>query len=226
MIRRLTLLAAAALPLAAMPAPAQASEDFQAWFMGVAQGRVKDDVIVYAEVQPRFTDNADRLGQLLLRPAIGIQLDRRTSVLVGYAYVRTEPLGGRATDEHRVWQQIAWPVATVGKLAVVARTRLEQRTVVGAVDLGWRFRQQIRATHPIAQGGRVAAVVWTEPFYNLNATDWGQRTGFDQWRTFVGAALPVADKLSVEPGYTNQTVFRRGENRSNHVAGLNLFYRF
>ena len=219
------LFAAALLPLA-LPSPAHASEDFQTWLVGVTQGRVKGDLIVYAEVQPRFTDDASRLGQLLIRPAVGVQLTPKTSVLVGYVYVRTEPLGGRATDEHRYWQQVAWPVGTLGRLALTGRSRLEQRTIDGAGDLGWRFRQQLRATHPLGANGRVAAVVWTEPFYNLNGTGWGQRKGFDQVRSFVGAALPVAPKLTLEPGYLNQTMFRRGENRSNHVASASLFYRF
>lgn len=221
----LRLLASALAVFASTPAAAQ-EQDFQAWFMGVAQGRVGGDLIVYAEVQPRITDDASRLGQLLLRPALGVQLGARTSVLGGYAYVRTEPLGGTATDEHRFWQQVAWPVATVGRLTLTARTRLEQRTIEGADDLGWRFRQQVRATFPVARAEGVAGVVWTEPFYNLNGTAWGQRAGFDQWRTFVGAALPVGGKVSLEPGYMNQTVFRRGEDRSNHIASLNLFYRF
>ena len=226
MIRRSHLLAATALPLALLSSPAHASEDFQTWLVGVAQGRVKGDLIVYAEVQPRFTDDASRLGQLLIRPAVGVQLTPKASVLVGYVYVRTEPLGGRATDEHRYWQQVAWPVGTLGRLALTARSRLEQRTIKGAGDLGWRFRQQLRAAYPLSPNGRVAAVVWTEPFYNLNGTGWGQRKGFDQVRSFVGAALPVAAKVTLEPGYLNQTVFRRGENRSNHVASASRFYRF
>jgi hypothetical protein len=214
------------LPAAALlllPAAAHADEDTQLWSLNAAQGRV-GDVVVYAEVQPRFTDGPERLGQLLLRPAVGVQIGPRTTALVGYAYVRTEPLGGRATDEHRFWQQVAWPVVAAGRLAVTARTRLEQRTVVGADDLGWRLRQQLRATHPLA--GKVAAVAWTEPFYTFNATDWGQRKGLDQVRTFAGVAVPVAPRLTAEPGYMNQTVFRRGEDRSNHVASLNLLYRW
>jgi hypothetical protein len=206
--------------------PARAETDTQAWLMGVVQGPVTGRLIAYAEVQPRFTDGPDRFGQLLLRPAVGIQLGPRTAMLFGYAFVRTEPRAGRATSEHRAWQQISWPIARVGTLDISARTRIEQRSIVGADDLGWRFRQQVRASRPLSRGGQTRAVIWTEPFYNLDTTSWGQRAGFDQWRTFIGVAVPVAPKLSIEPGYLNQTVFRRGEDRVNHAASLNLFYRF
>lgn len=217
-----TASAAFLLPLT----PARAETDSQLWAMGVAQGSISGDLIAYAEVQPRFTDGPERFGQLLLRPALGVQLSRKTSVLFGYAYVRTEPRGGRASDEHRAWQQVTWPVASVDELDISARTRFEQRRVVGANDLGWRFRQQIRATRPISRDGRTKVVAWTEPFYNLDTTSWGQRAGFDQWRTFIGISSPIASRVTVEPGYLNQTVFRRGEDRVNHAASLNLFYRF
>lgn len=220
----LLLIASAALILPLTPV--QAETDTQLWAMGVAQGSISGDLIAYAEVQPRFTNGPDRFGQLLLRPAIGVQLDKKTSLLFGYAYVRTEPRGGLASDEHRAWQQITWPITRFDELEITARTRLEQRSIVGAADLGWRLRQQIRAARPISRDGRTKAVVWTEPFYNIDTTSWGQRSGLDQWRTFIGVAVPISDTVSIEPGYLNQTVFRRGEDRVNHAASLNLLYRF
>lgn len=214
------------LLFAVLGSPALAEADTQLWTMGVAQGAISGELIAYAEVQPRFTNGPERFGQLLLRPAIGVQLNKRTSVLFGYAYIRTEPRGGRASDEHRGWQQIAWPIARIDGLDITARTRLEQRSIVGADELGWRLRQQVRATRSIFRHGRTRGVVWTEPFYNLDTTRWGQRAGLDQWRTFIGVSMPLTDRASLEPGYLNQTLFRRGEDRVNHAASLNLFYRF
>lgn len=221
-LARLAILASAAAP-AALQAQEQ---DLQQWTLLAATGRVSGDLVVYAEIQPRVTDNVGRLGQLLIRPAIGVQISRDVQFLAGYAYVRTEPLGRQATDEHRAWQQLIWPIYKGAGLTVTARTRLEQRSVEGFDELGWRLRQQVRAQAPLRPGSRVQAILWTEPFYAFDTTDWGQRRGFDQLRTFIGLGVPLTKKLMVEPGYMNQTVFRRGEDRSNHIASLTLLYRF
>lgn len=219
-----SVVAVALAAATALPAPALAQDDAQLWTMGVAQGRVGERLAWYAEAQPRFTDDGSRLGQLLLRPAFGVQLGARTQALLGYAYVRTAPPGVPATEEHRAWQQLIWPITSAESgLRVNARSRLEQRTIVGASDLGWRVRQQVRAQMPLGgRDGRVAAVVWTEPFVHLNTTAWGARRGLDQWRTFVGAAVPLGGGVTLEPGYLLQRVARPGEDRSNHVLSLNV----
>ena len=218
-----TLLALTAL-LTAVPAAAE--DDGQAWGMMLVQGPITGDLVFWAEVQTRFSDDASRLGQALVRPAIGVRLATDTTAHLGYAYVRTEPLGGRATDEHRVWQQLSFPILRDARgLYVWGRSRVEQRMLEGREDTGWRLRQFVRAQMPIRRGGALSGVIYTEGFYNANATDWGARTGVDQWRTFVGVSAPIAKGVVLEPGYLNQTVFRRGEDRMNHIASLNLFVR-
>jgi hypothetical protein len=229
-MRKAAIPFALALATATFPATLAAQEqDLQQWTLLAVQGEVAPRVVVYAEVQPRFTDEVSGLGQLLIRPAIGYRINDELTAIVGYAYVRTEPLGGRATNEHRLFQQINSVLHRgAGGLTVTGRTRLEQRTVEGAQDTGWRLRQVIRAQAPVkdVRGGKLQAIVWTEPFYSFDATDWGQRRGFDQVRTFIGLGVPIARGLTAEPGYLNQTVFRRGGDRVNHVASLTLFCRF
>ncbi len=218
---------AAALTAAAVATPARAQEeDLQQWTLLAATGRIAGDIVVYGEVQPRLTDDVGRLGQLLIRPAIGVQVSRDVQLLAGYVYVRTEPLGRPATDEHRAWQQVSWTAVRTPGFTLSSRTRLEQRTLEGARDLGWRLRQQIRAQGTLRPGGKLQAIGWAEPFYNLDSTDWGARRGFDQLRAFVGLGVPITAKITAEPGYLNQLVFRRGTDRMNHVANLSLFYRF
>lgn len=201
-------------------------EDFQQWTQISATGSVKGRLLAYAEIQTRLTNDANRIGQLFVRPAIGYQIDDNTSVLVGYAYVRSEPLGRSGNDEHRAWQEINFKLADLGKLAISSRARIEQRTIIGAQDTGWRYRHQIRAQFPIHERLGLTGVVWSEPFYNFNSTDWGARQGMDRWRNFGGVAVPVNARSTVQLGYLNQYVFRAGADRIDHIASAKVFHRF
>lgn len=218
------LSALALLTTIAFAAPAHADEDRQAWAAIVAQGAVKGDLYVWLEGQSRVTDDVSRVGQWIIRPAVGVRFAPDATVLAGYAYVPTTPRGGRVQREHRPWQQVQFPLlrGRDGKPLLVNRTRMEQRMIEGASRTGWRLRQFVRLQVPVARGGQVQAVGYTEGFFNLNATDYGARKGVDQWRTFVGVGLPVAKGMRIEPGYLNQRVFRRGEDRTNHIASVTL----
>ncbi len=138
--------ALAALLLGLAPTPLAAQDhDLQQWTLLVAQGPIKDDLLLQAEIQPRLTNDASRLGQFQITPAIGYRLSKGTSVFIGYMFVHTDPVDRPSFDEHRIYQQVVYALGKVGDVTVTARTRTEARTVVGAEDLAWRFRQQVRA---------------------------------------------------------------------------------
>ncbi len=62
--------------------------------------------------------------------------------------------------------------------------------------------------------------------FNLNNTDWGARSGFDQNRFFFGLGykLNESGSLSLEVGYLNQYLYRRSAtDRMNHIFSVNLF---
>ena len=215
------------LTICASVAPISAhatEEDFNVWIAQTASIDAGKDVVVWLEAQERFTDDAQRLGQLLLRPAIGYRLDESTTVFVGYAYVVTHPEGSARSDEHRIFQQLSFRILGNGRsLTLSARTRMEQRWLEGGSDTGWRLRQQVRLAAPIAED--VDGVTWTEPFIGLNETPF-QPDGVGVWRNFIGFAVPLGTTISLEPGYLNQLVVRDGENRMDHVASISLNTRF
>jgi len=227
-LRRLSLAATAVL-LSTQPAAAQGGgrEDGQAWGTVLVQGSIKNDLLFWAEAQARFTDDASRLGQILIRPAIGVRLTKDVSAHLGYAYVRTDPETGAAIDEHRLWEQLIFPILRNRRgLFVWGRSRIEQRFFEGRADTGWRWRQFVRAQLPLRPGGRIAGVVFSEGFFAFNSTDFGARAGLDQWRNFIGVSLPVAKGVAIEPGYLNQTLFRSGQDRMNHIFNTTLSIRF
>ncbi|WP_419813695.1 DUF2490 domain-containing protein [Glacieibacterium sp.] len=204
--------------------PADAQDDVQAWGSVVATGPVRGNLFLWLEGQARLTDDVGGGSQFIVRPAIGARIAPDAHAIAGYAYVRTDPETGRITNEHRLWQQVQFAAVrgSSGTPLVLSRTRFEQRLIEGRGDTGWRLRQLVRLQVPIARQRKVHAVAFTEGFFNLNSTGWGARDGVDQWRTFVGIGLPVAPRIRIEPGYLNQHVFRRGEDRTNHVLSATL----
>jgi len=212
-------------PLTFAAAPARAEDDAQLWGTVVANGAVRGDLFVWLEAQGRATDDVGGGSQLVVRPAIGARIAPDAHAVAGYAFIRNDPEVGATTNEHRFWQQVQFAVvrSAAGAPRIISRTRLEQRTIEGRDDTGWRLRQFVRAQLPIAQQGKIQAVAITEGFLNLNSTQWGARSGVEQLRTFVGVGFPVAKRMRLEPGYLNQHVFRPGEDRTNHILSTTLF---
>lgn len=219
------LAAATALLVPGAPLLAQ-DHDFQQWTLFVAQGRINNRIVLQAEVQPRLTDDATRLGQIQISPSLGYKFSKSVTGVAGYMFVHTDPADRPAQDEHRLYQQVAYPVGTLGDASFTARTRLEERMIVNSQDVVWRFRQQIRAQVPLTDGKGPVLVVWSEGFYNLNDGDWGARAGFDRWRNFLGIDVTVGKHITLEPGVIEQVVFRKGEDHFDHIANMTLTYRF
>lgn len=217
------------LPFAAaislLPSPASASEDdFNIWLGQFATINASDEVYVRFEAQERFTNDADRLGQLLLRSLVGYRLNKDVNIGVGYAYILTDPVGPVELNEHRFYQELNVRLLTTDAgLTLDSRTRLEQRTFEQRDDTAWRLRNFVQLRVPISDTNKLVA--YTEPFIDLNQTS-VQRGGLSIWRNFVGVSVPLAKGVEVVPGYLNQRVFRDGIDRSDHTANVNLFMTF
>jgi len=220
-LRLLSLAGLAAL--ATTPAHA-AEDDANIWLGQFATINASDKVYVRLEAQERFTNDAERLGQLLLRSLVGYRIDKNANVGVGYAYVRTDPVGPALLNEHRYYQELnVRLLSTEGGVTLDSRTRLEQRTFEEREDTSWRLRQFVQLRVPISDDNKLVA--YTEPFVDLNETG-VQRGGLSIWRNFVGVSVPLAKNIEVVPGYLNQHVFRDGRDRSDHTANVNLFMTF
>lgn len=223
--RTLTALSLAGLALASAGAAHATDEDTQAWSVVNATASLSDKMVLAFDGQTRFSDDASRLGQLIIRPSVGVRLDATTTASLGYAYVRSTPKGRPTTHEHRIWQQMAYRLAGDGKgMTLTGRTRLEQRSVETRDGVGWRVRQQVRLTAPIKD--KVRGVAWTEPFIGLNQTSWGQRDGLHLWRSFAGVSVPVSKTVTLEPGYLHQRAFRSGPDAVTHAAAVWINLQF
>lgn len=226
-LRSIAILPLAAAALVTAPARAETRHDTQVWQQTVAQGPIKDDLVYFFELQPRFGNDASELSQMMIRGAVGVKLGDKVTVYQGYANVRTRPAGGNETREHRSFQQVNWALGKPGGVALSSRTRLEQRWRNDGSDVGWRLRQMVRYEHALKpDSDAVNALVWAEAFVALNDTDWGARGGFDQLRTFVGTEIGLPGASTLEVGYLNQTIDQpAGRTRMNHAASVTLWFR-
>lgn len=211
----------------ATPAIAQTTHDEALWVNGTLSGKIEGPMVFFAEVQPRIGDGVSRLSQLLLRPAVGVELSKAVTIYQGYAHVIDPVDGGRDLQEDRLFQQVTWNVGKVGRLEVQSRTRLEERWRNDGDGMSLRARQMMRFEYPLAPGSRrVAALASVEGFVGLTTAEWGGEPGFDQVRSFVGVEIPLPGKSTIEAGYLNQTRDARGGDvRMAHVASVSVFIR-
>ncbi|HEY2798152.1 MAG TPA: DUF2490 domain-containing protein [Thermoanaerobaculia bacterium] len=213
---------------------AQQTEDFGVWLGGFVNGKLPPSLNsdrgawrLWMDVQVRFGDDASRFAQGLLRPGIGYALGGGWTIWAGYAYIRTEPpYAASTTTENRIWEQATWAGA-IGATALSSRTRLEQRFVSTGRETGWRLREFIKGSRPLASQSIWYAVVSDEFFVNLNSTDFGATAGSDRNRFFVGPGARLSKAVSVEIGYLNQYTFRaNGPDKNDHLLATNLFWSY
>ena len=219
-----------ALTLLAAPAAGQGLEDDAgAWFAFAGNGAIERGGETtrwrwWFDAHARFFEDSDGFGQSILRPGIGYDLSDSVTAWLGYGWIVTEPSSGSSFDEHRIWQQLTWSTR-VDSGNVFSRTRLEQRFVETGDDVGWRFRQFLRYTHPLATDSPLGFRVWDEVFLAFNDTDWGANDGLDQNRLFAGLGWTFrdAEHWTVEFGYLNQYLYRSSATDGmNHILAVTL----
>ena len=226
-MRRLILSLSALASCLGAPAHAETSQDEQFWLNLTSMGSIKDDLVYFAEIQPRVGDGISRIDQALFRGAMGWKFSPSVTLYQGFAHIVVPVESGKDVNEERSFQQINWTLGKpwAGKLS--SRTRLEQRWRSDGDDMGWRLREMLRYEKPLEPNSdALNALVYAEGFIALNDTDWGVRGGFDQLRSFIGAEVGLPGASTLEVGYLNQVINQSGgDTRVNHVASVTLFFR-
>lgn len=205
--------------------PARAETDGQVWANVLVQGKLTDNVLLWFDGSARFTDDANRLGQSLLRGALGTRVTKDLSVFAGYVYVQTTPRAGGSTIEHRPWQQASYPIIRGARAQLVGRTRLEQRFLEGRGGMSIRARQLVRLNMPLGEATAPRFVAWHEAFLTLSDAQWSPDTGFDQHRSFVGLALPMGQH-ALEVGAFVQRFPQPAPDRVNRALNITLVANF
>lgn len=196
--------------------------------MSLSRVKLSDSVNGFVDIQPRFTLNDTNGGEnnaldtLLLRGALGYQVTPDVGLYQGYAYI---PTYDPKRVEHRLFQElfIKQPLQTKGALA--HRFRLEQRFIDNINETAYRLRYFGRYLHPLNQlHPNLSLAINEELFINLNTTNNGPESGFDQNRLFVGVNYQVNKTLAYDFGYQNQII--NLPNNNNNVMNHILFLGF
>lgn len=206
-------------------AQAETIEDGRAWFNLTSEGDITDKLRWYFELQPRLKQEGREFDQVLVRPGFHYKLSDRVLIGGGYAYVRTRTARDYS-NEDRIWQQLIYSSTWDNGIRFTSRSRLEQRFLDTGDDTGWRYRQLLRVSKPLAAMPSISPLLWNELFINLRETDWGSMKGFDQNRLFAGVAWSVNSDARLEFGYINQYVRGREQDNMNHVLSTSLFLNF
>lgn len=199
--------------------------DFQAWTALAVSGPVEKDsrFLLWFDGHARFRDDASELGVSIIRPGIGWRINDNLDAWLGYARVVSRSDTAPNVEENRIWQQATYSLPQIFGGNFSGRTRLEQRFRDTGDDTGWRVRQFIRWERPFV-GSEFSIVAWDEVFVGVNDTDWGQRSGFDQNRLFLGGAWRFSNRARLEVGYLNNALNLPGtDDQTNHNISAALF---
>lgn len=218
---RLSILFCFAVP----DVPAHAESEAQSWVQFLSQGKLTQDLRLWAELQPRYSFDRGKMTTVLIRPGLGWQLTPELSVWAGWAW--TPLLNPSWRNEHRLWTQAVYAV-NLDSVTFTQRMRFETRFIENISDPGLRLRYQVRFSVPVALEDALQLVVYDEVFISLNNPAPSIGSGFDQNRLFVGGFFRVSPHFAFDLGYMWNAVknFQLATTKMNHVLMTSLYFPF
>ena len=175
------------------------------WFLYFGNQKINNKWNWHNEVQYRNYNFAGDLEQLLLRTGIGYNVtENNNNVLLGYAYVHSEPyIAGTDeksnTNEHRIFQQFITK-EKFGRVNIQHRYRFEQRFI--EEDFKMRARYFLSLNVPInkkeMEKNAVYASAYNEIFINT------EPNYFDRDRSYGGVGYCFNKNFKVEAGVMTQ----------------------
>ena len=196
------------------------------WFMSLTRFTFTEEIRGFLDLQPRLAVEDPQPGQdghfdtLLMRGALGYQVDENIGIYQGYAVI---PTYDPTRVEHRSFQEVLAKHPLFDVTSLTHRFRFEQRFLEGVDDLALRVRYFGRMVHPLPSlHENLSLAINEEIFINANDADGGPQGGFNQNRLFLGMNYKIDDSLSVDFGYQNQFVDGRNgaADTLNHITFL------
>jgi len=208
-----------------LPLAAATDNNANAWFMyfGDHPFSKTSKWGLHLEGQWRRADVGLKWQQLLLRPAVNYQLNKKVALTGGYGFIQSHGYGDfpapATAPEHRFFEQ-ASIVQRFKKLDFQNRLRFEQRNLGvmakqpnGDFDrIGWRyenrFRYMLRTNVPLkVGGGKYYVGLYDEVMFNYGKNV--AKNVFDQNRAYAALGRNMGHETKLEVGYLEQTVQHR-----------------
>jgi hypothetical protein len=219
---KLTIAAAIVVTITTSETHAQQS-DFQSWTQVISTISLdtSNKWFTYFEVQPRIGDDISRLERLLIRPALGYNINPNVSLLLGYAWAPTymnSSYEQSFRNENRIWQQILVKDSRWG-FEWQHRLRQEQRFIEDAAGPSNRTRYLLRGSYPLSESKNFGLTGYNEIFFNLNSEYNGPKAGFDRDRYFFGPYL-LQGPIRYEVGYVGEVAQQFDEDGGRVINAI------
>lgn len=175
------------------------------WFLYFGNQKINNRWNWHNEVQYRNFNFAGDLEQLLLRTGIGYNLtENNNNILLGYAYVHSEPyIAGTddklETDEHRIFQQFITK-QQFGRVYIQHRYRVEERFLNDDFKLRFRYFLSLNVSinKKALDKNAIYASAYNEIFLNT------EQNQFDRNRLYGGIGYCFSKNIKVEAGIMSQ----------------------
>jgi hypothetical protein len=206
-----------------LPVYAAADNNANAWFMYFGDHPIaKSKWGLHLEGQWRRADVGLKWQQLLIRPGINYQLNKKVALTGGYGFIQTHGYGDfplpATAPEHRVFEQ-ATITQRFKKLDWQNRLRFEQRNI-GVMTKqpdgtfarsDWRyenrFRYMLRTNVPLSKDGKTYLGLYNEIMFNYGKNV--AKNVFDQNRAYVALGRDLGHATKLEAGFMEQTIQQR-----------------
>jgi hypothetical protein len=183
------------------------------WFIYFGNQKINDKWNWHNEIQYRNFNFAGDLEQLLLRTGIGYNLsDNNNNVLLGYAFIRSEPyIAGTnektSTTEHRIYQQFLTR-QSFGRFNISHRYRIEERFFKD--DTRMRFRYFLSLNIPLTKKEMTPNALYFSTYDEIFIN--GNSAIFDRNRLYGGLGYCINKYFRTEFGIMTQML--ENSNRS------------
>lgn len=206
-----------------LPTFAATDNNANGWYMYFGDHPIaKSRWGLHLEGQWRRADLGLKWQQLLIRPGINYQLNKKVALTGGYGFIQTHGYGDfplpATAPEHRVFEQ-ATITQRFKKLDWQNRLRFEQRNI-GVMTKqpdgtfarsDWRyenrFRYMLRTNVPLSKDGKIYIGLYNEVMFNYGKNV--AKNVFDQNRAYAALGRDLGHATKLEVGFMEQTVQQR-----------------
>ena len=207
-----------------LPLQAAAQESMKGnWLMYFGNQKINDRWNWHNEIQYRSYNFAGDLEQLLLRTGIGYNLSaNNNNLLLGYAYIHSEPYVAGTDDktkvnENRIFQQLI-SRQQFGRVYLQHRYRIEERFIED--DFKMRFRYFLGLNLPINKKEMGSNAIYLSLYNEIFLQP--QSPAFDRDRIYVAIGYVFSKNLRAEAGWMTQ-LFEDRHRGQFQIALFNTF---